>query len=85
MSNSASSLTPPARLAKLNSQRSRPPSSTSRNPPVVTGVDANGVAHVNYGFRGPSKKLLVCLSTARASLKVEFTIDREVPIREPQN
>ena len=55
------------------------------NPPVVTGVDANGVAHVNYGFKGPSKKLLVCLSTARASLKVEFTIDRQVPIREPQN
>jgi len=55
------------------------------NPPVVTAVDANGVAHVNYGFRGPSKKLLVCLSTARASLKVEFTIDRQVPIREPQN
>jgi pimeloyl-ACP methyl ester carboxylesterase len=54
------------------------------NPPVVTGVDANGVAHVNYGFKGPSKKLLVCLSTARASLKVEFTIDRQVPIREPQ-
>lgn len=55
------------------------------NPPVVTGVDANGVAHVNYGFRGPSKKLFVCLSSARASLKVEFTIDRQVPIREPQN
>jgi pimeloyl-ACP methyl ester carboxylesterase len=55
------------------------------NPPVVTGVDANGIAHVNYGFRGPSKKLLVCLGTARASLKVEFTIDRQVPIREPQN
>ncbi|MGA2648928.1 MAG: alpha/beta fold hydrolase [Terracidiphilus sp.] len=55
------------------------------NPPVVTGVDANGVAHVNYGFRGPSKKVFVCLSTARASLKVEFTIDRQVPIREPQN
>jgi len=54
------------------------------NPPVVTGVDANNVAHVNYGFRGPSKKLLVCLGTARASLKVEFTIDRQVPIREPQ-
>ena len=57
----------------------------SPNPPVVTGVDANGVAHVNYGFKGPSKKLLVCLSTARASLKVEFIIDRQVPIREPQN
>jgi len=55
------------------------------NPPVVTGVDANGVAHVNYGFRGPSKKVFVCLSSARASLKVEFTIDRQIPIREPQN
>jgi pimeloyl-ACP methyl ester carboxylesterase len=55
------------------------------NPPVVTGVDSNGVAHVNYGFSGPSKKVFVCLATARASLKVEFYIDRQVPIREPQN
>jgi pimeloyl-ACP methyl ester carboxylesterase len=55
------------------------------NPPVVTGVDSNGVAHVNYGFTGPSKKLFVCYGAARASLKVEFTIDRQVPIREPQN
>ena len=55
------------------------------NPPVVTGVDSSGVAHVNYGFSGPGKKLFVCLGSARASLKVEFTIDRQVPIREPQN
>ena len=53
------------------------------NPPVVTRVDANGVAHVNYGFEGPSKKLLVCMGTARASLKVQFSIERQVPVREP--
>jgi pimeloyl-ACP methyl ester carboxylesterase len=57
----------------------------SPDPPAVTRVDPNGVAHVNYGFKGPSKKLLVCLGTARASLKVEFLIDRQVPLREPQN
>jgi len=55
----------------------------SPNPPVVTKVDPNGVAHVDYGFRGPGKKLLVCLASAHASLKVEFSIDRQVPVREP--
>jgi hypothetical protein len=55
------------------------------NPPVVTKVDPDGVAHVHYGFSGPAKKLLVCLGTARASLKVQFSIDRQVPVREPQN
>lgn len=55
------------------------------NPPVVTKVDPDGVAHVNYGFSGPAKKLFVCLGTARASLKVQFSIDRQVPMREPQN
>jgi hypothetical protein len=54
------------------------------NPPVVTRLDPIGVAHVNYGFKGP-KKLLVCLASGHASLKVEFTIDRQVPMREPQN
>ena len=53
------------------------------NPPVVTRVEPNGLAHVNYSFRGPGKKLLVCLGTARASLKVEFMVSREVPLREP--
>jgi pimeloyl-ACP methyl ester carboxylesterase len=55
------------------------------DPPAVTRIDPNGVAHVSYGFNGPSKKLLVCLGTARASLKVEFTIDQQVPLRELQN
>jgi pimeloyl-ACP methyl ester carboxylesterase len=54
------------------------------DPPAVTKIDANGVAHINYGFKGPSKKVFVCLGTARASLKVQFTIDRQVPLREPQ-
>jgi pimeloyl-ACP methyl ester carboxylesterase len=56
----------------------------SPNPPVVTRIDPDGVAHVSYGFAGPGKKLLVCLGTARASLQVEFTIIRQVPLREPQ-
>jgi pimeloyl-ACP methyl ester carboxylesterase len=55
------------------------------NPPAVTRLDPDGVAHVSYGFKGPSKKLLVCLGSARASLKVEFSINRQVPLREPQN
>ncbi|MGA9668132.1 MAG: hypothetical protein WBQ94_02935 [Terracidiphilus sp.] len=53
------------------------------DPPVVTRIDPDGVAHVVYGFRGPGKKLLVCIGSAHASLKVEFSIDRQVPIREP--
>ncbi len=55
------------------------------SPPVVTRIDSDGVAHVHYGFSGPGKKVFVCLGTARASLKVQFSIDRQVPIREPQN
>ena len=55
------------------------------DPPVVTKIDPNGVAHVSYGFSGPSKKVFVCLGTARASLQVQFSIDRQVPLREPQN
>jgi hypothetical protein len=31
------------------------------NPPVVTRIDPDGVAHVQYGFSGPTKKLFVCL------------------------
>jgi len=55
------------------------------NPPVVTKVDPNGVAHVLYGFRGPGKKLFVCLGNAHTSLMVEFKVDQQVPMREPQN
>ena len=55
------------------------------DPPVVMKIDPNGVAHVSYGFSGPSKKVFVCLGTARASLQVQFSIDRQVPLREPQN
>jgi pimeloyl-ACP methyl ester carboxylesterase len=53
------------------------------NPPMVTKIDPDGVAHVNYGFSGPSKKVFVCLGAAHASLKVQFSIDRQVPVREP--
>jgi hypothetical protein len=56
------------------------------DPPVVTRIDPDGMAHVQYGFSGPSKKLfVVCHGTARASLKVEFSIDRQIPLREAQN
>ena len=55
------------------------------NPPVVTKIDPDGVAHVQYGFSGPTKKLFVCFGAAHASLKVQFSIDRQVPVREPQN
>ena len=57
----------------------------SPNPPVVFKVDTSGVAHISYGFKGPGKKLLVCLSSAHASLRVSFSIDRQVPVREPEN
>lgn len=53
------------------------------DPPVVTKIDADGVAHVQYGFDGPSRKLFICHGTARAQLKVEFSIDQMVPMREP--
>ncbi len=55
------------------------------NPPAVTEIDPEGVAHVQYGFSGPGKKLFICLGSARASLKVEFSIEQQVPLREPQN
>jgi pimeloyl-ACP methyl ester carboxylesterase len=55
------------------------------NPPVVTRIDPDGVVHINYGFSGPARKLFLCHGTAHASLKVQFSIDRQVPLREPQN
>ena len=55
------------------------------DPPTITKIDPDGVAHVHYGFSGPGKKLFVCLGTARASLKVQFSIDRQVPVRESKN
>jgi pimeloyl-ACP methyl ester carboxylesterase len=55
------------------------------NPPTVTRVDPDGVAHIQYAFTGPRKKLVVCTGNAHASLKVEFTIDQQIPLREPQN
>jgi pimeloyl-ACP methyl ester carboxylesterase len=57
----------------------------SPNPPAVTKVDPDGTAHVRYSFSGPGRKLFVCLGTARASLKVQFTIDQQLPQREPPN
>jgi hypothetical protein len=53
------------------------------DPPTVTRIDPTSVAHIHYGFSGPNKKLLVCVDTARAALKVHFSINQQVPIREP--
>ncbi|MGI4855046.1 MAG: esterase/lipase family protein [Janthinobacterium lividum] len=54
------------------------------DPPAVTAIDGNGVIHVRYGFKGPSKKVLVCLGTAHASLRLQYAVDQQVPLREPQ-
>jgi pimeloyl-ACP methyl ester carboxylesterase len=53
------------------------------NPPAVTTIEPGGVAHVRYGFRGPGKKVFVCLGGGRASLQVHFTISQQLPMREP--
>ncbi len=53
------------------------------NPPAVVKIDPDGTAHIHYGFRGPGKKLFVCLGPAHASLKVEFSVSQQVPVREP--
>ncbi len=55
------------------------------DPPLVTRIDPTGVAHIQYGFRGPGRKVVVCIGTARASVRVDFSIDQQLPIREPQN
>jgi pimeloyl-ACP methyl ester carboxylesterase len=55
------------------------------NPPAVTRIDPGGVAHVRYSFSGPGRKLFVCLGSGRASLQVDFTIQQQVPVREPQS
>lgn len=54
-------------------------------PPTVTRIDPTGIAHIQYSFTGPRRKLVVCVNTARASLKVDFSIDQQIPLREPQN
>ncbi len=53
------------------------------NPPAVTRIDSTGAAHIKYSFKGPGRKVLVCLGTGRASLKVQFTIAQQLPLREP--
>ena len=55
------------------------------NPPAVTSIGNNGTAHVRYSFKGPSRKVLVCIGTGHATLKVDFSVRREIPIREPGN
>ena len=54
------------------------------SPPTVTRIDPTGVAHIQYSFTGPRRKLVVCVNTARASLKVDFSIDQQIPLREPK-
>jgi pimeloyl-ACP methyl ester carboxylesterase len=55
------------------------------NPPIVTRVDPDGLAHIQFGFTGPRRKLLVCTGIARANLKIVFSVDQQTPLREPQN
>jgi len=55
------------------------------NPPVVTRIDPNGIAHVTYGFNGLDKNWLGnCPGAGHASVSVQFTIHQDVPIREPR-
>jgi pimeloyl-ACP methyl ester carboxylesterase len=54
------------------------------NPPVVTRIDPNGIAHVSYGFNGLDKNWLGnCPGAGHASVSVQFAIHQDVPIREP--
>jgi len=53
------------------------------NPPVVNRLDPNGIAHVIYGFNGLNKYWLGnCPGGGHASVRVQFTIHQDVPIRE---
>jgi hypothetical protein len=55
------------------------------NPPVVTIIDPNGIAHVRYGFNGLDRNFLNnCPGGGHASVSVQFTIHQDVPIREPR-
>jgi pimeloyl-ACP methyl ester carboxylesterase len=56
----------------------------SPNPPDVTRIDPNGIAHVKYGFNGLNRDWLNnCPGGGHASVSVHFTIHQNVPIREP--
>jgi pimeloyl-ACP methyl ester carboxylesterase len=55
------------------------------DPPAITRIDPDGTAHVQYSFSGPGKRLFLCIGSAHASLQVEFSIQQQTPVREPQN
>ena len=49
--------------------------------PVVMKVDAGGIAHVAYSFKGKGRGLLGC-PDGKASILVHFHIRGEVPVTE---
>jgi len=54
------------------------------NPPIVTRFDPNGIAHISYGFNGLDKNWLGnCPGAGHASVRVQFTVHQDVPVREP--
>jgi len=52
------------------------------SPPTVTKVDAGGIAHVSYSFKGRGRELLLGCPAGHASIVVHFTIRSEVPVLE---
>ena len=52
------------------------------SPPVVTKIDAGGIAHIAYAFKGQGRNLLLGCPTGRATLLVHFKIRSEVPVNE---
>jgi triacylglycerol esterase/lipase EstA (alpha/beta hydrolase family) len=51
------------------------------SPPVVKRVDAGGIAHVAYAFKGERRAVLGC-PVGHASILVHFTVRSEVPVAE---
>jgi len=50
------------------------------SPPVVKKVDAFGIAHVSYSFKGAGRNLLLGCPAGHASILVHFTVRSEVPL-----
>ena len=52
------------------------------SPPAVNSVEAGGIAHISYAFKGQGRGLLLGCPTGRASILVHFKIRSEVPVKE---
>jgi pimeloyl-ACP methyl ester carboxylesterase len=50
------------------------------SPPEVKQVDAFGIAHVSYSFKGNGRNLLLGCPAGHASILVHFTVRSEVPV-----